>query len=378
MNKLKSVQIKSFFGNVPAAFADGAVLFPLMAALTVQTGMDGAMLLGTSGVAYIAAGVMFRVPMSVQPLKSVVVAALAIGASAQEVVFSGFLLGVACLILSFCNANKLAALVPRYLVHGLQLALGIMLLTKGMQGGLIGATVHAKALFAVLVAVMLLLHLRTDKPVMGWIAAAGIFAGIWGCVKGDSVISLAAYNEGLHFQTILALLLPQIVLTLANSVVGTSDVAQKYFGNSARLVTATRLLRSIGIGNILVAPMGGLPFCHGAGGVTAHVNGGAQNWHMNLIIGGTLIALAAMSVLMPYPLIPAYPKVLVAALLLATGWFHMHLAKASWEHPDLRWGLVAMGLAALFTQNMLWVLTIGVMFAGVRHLFMKSREEVSK
>lgn len=88
------------FGNIAGAFADGAVLFPILAALAIQAGMDGNTLLLSSGLAYLAAGFIFRVPMSVQPLKSVAVTALAIGASATEIGASGALVGLICLLLS--------------------------------------------------------------------------------------------------------------------------------------------------------------------------------------------------------------------------------------------------------------------------------------
>lgn len=309
---------KSFIGNLTGAFADGAVLFPLLAALVMQTGMDGATLLATSGAAYIAAGYIFRVPMPVQPLKSVVIAALAMGASAAEVSWSGSAVGIACLALSFCRADKFAALVPKHLVHGLQMALGIMLITKGFQLGMAG----------------LFPHPVPAKP--------------------------AITEHALRLQTIISLVLPQMALTLTNSVIGTSDAAHKYFGDRAKRVTPERLLRVIGLGNILAAPLGGLPFCHGAGGLTAHVKAGAKTWHMNLIIGGTLLALALVSFFLPSPVIPVYPKLLMSALLLWTGWFHMHLVLPSWKKSELRWILAVMGLAALATQDMLIVLTAGI------------------
>lgn len=376
MKRIETVLKQSYMGDLTGAFADGAILFPLMAALAVQTGMNGAMLLATAGMAYIAAGFIFRVPMSVQPLKSVVVAALALGASAVEVGYSGLVVGVCCLALSFCKADRLAALVPRHLVHGLQMALGIMLIMKGMKSGLFVSNPYLAALFIFLTAMILLLSVRTDKPVMGWIAAVGILGGVAIAFNGGHELVRPSTHGIIHLKTIFSLALSQVVLTLANSVVGTCDVAQRYFGAAARLVTPTRLLRSIGIGNILVAPLGGLPFCHGAGGVTAHMKGGAKSWHMNLIIGAVLLGLAALSLSMAMPLIPAYPQILMAALLLATGWFHMLLAKVSWGQADLRWLLVAMGLAALITQDMLWVLVIGVAGEGIRHLIWVRRQRI--
>lgn len=352
-------------GDFTGAFADGAVLFPLMAALVLQTGMDGALLLAFAGAAYIAAGLVFRVPMAVQPLKSVVIAALAAGACAADIAWAGFAVGAICLILSFCNANRLAALVPRHIVHGLQMALGILLVTKGLEGGTGGAPPFA-LLFAAMTAAIVWMSFRTDRPVLGWVAAAGLVIGLFMAFQGSAAPAQAAGRGTADIGVIAALVLPQLALTLANSVVGTHDVARRYFGDGAARVTPARLLRSIGIGNMIVAPLGGMPFCHGAGGVTAHVKGGAKTWRMNLVAGFTLLALAGVSLLLAVPLLPAYPQALLSALLVATGWFHLQLAAPSWKEGGLRAVLAVMALAALFGQGMLWVLFAGGAAEAVR------------
>src|SRR4051794_35327506 len=113
--------MRSRLGDIVGAFADGAILFPLLAALTLKTDLSGSVLLLSAGFAYIVAGILFRVPVSVQPLKAVAIAAIALGATGTEVRVAGALLGAFCLALSFFDVNALAARVPRSLVHGLQL-----------------------------------------------------------------------------------------------------------------------------------------------------------------------------------------------------------------------------------------------------------------
>lgn len=359
------------FGNTTGAFADGAVLFPLLAALTLQTGMDGAMLLATAGAAYIVAGWLFRVPMAVQPLKSVAVAALALGATAGEIAVSGVAVGVVCLLLSFCNADNLAAKVPRHLVQGLQMALGILLMWKGAEWGLGAASPLFIAAFVAAVVVILYAGHKTQLPVMGWVAAGGLLVGMV-TAFGEPVAASEVVRAPWRYDIILALVLPQLALTLTNSVVGTHDVAHRYFGDRARRVTPAWLLRSIGVGNLITGPLGGLPLCHGAGGVTAHVKGGAQTWHMNLIIGSVLLVLAGLSWAWAVAVIPAYPDVLMAVLLFATGWFHLMLAQPSWQQKPLRPLLLAMAAATLLTKNMLWVLVVGVVCEVIRRMVRKA------
>ncbi|PJB69817.1 MAG: hypothetical protein CO093_09490 [Alphaproteobacteria bacterium CG_4_9_14_3_um_filter_47_13] len=351
-----------YTGNIIGAFADGAILFPLLVALVWQTGMDGAILLASAGAAYLAAGFVFRIPMSVQPLKSVVVAALALGASAAEIYMSGLAIGGICLLLSFCWADRFSAIVPRHLVQGLQLGLGIILMLKGFQWGMDGLenSFLPAIIFIILSGIIVVVTIRFSLPIIGWVATGGLLFAVFFAIENNPVTSLPIEKNGLRPDIILALVLPQLALTLTNSVVATHDVAQHYFGSIAKNARPSWLLRSIGIGNILSAAAGGLPFCHGSGGLTAHVKGGAQSWHMNLIIGGFLLVLAVVSGLSGMALIPSYPKILMAILIFATGFFHLQLAKPSWKQPSLRFVLVAMGATALLTHNMLWVLGVGV------------------
>src|SRR3990167_10077370 len=99
MKQLTNVYVKHFFhpGNITGAFADGAILFPLMTALALSTGMNGVLLLASAGFAYIFAGFFFQVPMPIQPLKSIVVSAVVLGASASEVRIASLGVGLFCL-----------------------------------------------------------------------------------------------------------------------------------------------------------------------------------------------------------------------------------------------------------------------------------------
>lgn len=359
------------FGDALGAFADGAILFPLVAALSLRSDFRPAILLATAGAAYLAAAALFRVPMAVQPLKAVAVAALASGASALEVRVAGAALGVTCLALVACDTrsvgaldvNALAARVPRPLIHGVQLALGILLVGQGLAF-LTGAL---PGLFAFLAAVALVAaSAGTGFPLMGIVATAGLLVAVlspW--ASGHSTALLGAQDarglaRGVRPDVVLALVLPQIALTLANSVLGTVDVAHRYFGKRAARVTPRRLLESIGIGNLAAAAVGGLPFCHGSGGVTAHVRGGASTLGANVVIGSVLLALAAYQEITGASLPLGYPPALLAVLLVATGLFHMALARPSWAIRHERARLLLMAVAALVTRNMLWVLVMGL------------------
>jgi len=365
----------SYWGNISGAFADGAVLLPLLVALALTTGYSGGMLLASAGLAYVVAGFIFKIPMPVQPLKSVVVAALAVGATMGEIRLSGLAIGLVCLALAFMPANKWAAKVPRSLVHGLQFGLGILLIFKGLDWDYTSLAVTSDISVMVVISAALLLVIiseMTSLPLMGWLASTALIVAAVMAYMGDApAVPAVMESEAIRFDIILALVLPQLALTMTNSVVATSDVAERYYGEAAKRTNAKALLTSIGVGNILSASVAGLPFCHGSGGLTAHKKGGAVSWHMNLIVGGTLLLLALGHVIIA-PVIPAFHPWVVGALLITTGFFHMKLALPSLQNNLWRWQIAVMAIATLLTRNLLIVLLVGIAVYLVLKLTTKS------
>lgn len=371
---MKTLLGKNFFG----AYADAAVLFPLLAALTIRSEFSAPMLLASAGLAYWAAGLLFRTPMSVQPLKSIAIAAIATGATAMEVRISGALLGFVCLGLILFDVNRVAQKVPSSLIHCLQLALGLLLIRQGMDSAMAGAHPASLLWIIALVAALVLIPKLSGIPLLGAAATGGL---LWAIFHPENPPSASAAQlvassqvSGLRLAMIAALTLPQIALTLGNSVLGTYDVAKRAFGDQAKRVTIRRLLGSIGMGNLISASLGGLPFCHGSGGLTAHIRGGASHWTANAIIGTTLLILAAFSASGGHVQL-LFPPLLLGSLLAATGIFHLELAKPTWATSLGKVKLLVAGAMILATRNMLWVTAAAVAFEVLEVTLLHTRKK---
>jgi len=347
-------------GDLAGAFADGAVLFPLLLALAWQTGASAAVMLATTGAAYLATGWLFRLPIPVQPLKSLSVMAIAAGASAQELQLAGLMLGLIYFAISWLPVNRLSDRIPLVLVHGFQLGLGILLMITAMR--MLGASPVELGVVATAAVVLVLITNWTRWPVLGLVAGGGL---VWGLLHAVPAAS-AATDSGLRATIVALMVLPQIALTLTNSVLGTERAARDYYGQRAGRVTPRRLLRSLGIGNLVIGALGGMPYCHGSGGVTAHYRGGSRTWRSNAIIGTTLMGMSALLVIGGGGL-PEYPAVLQALLIGVIGWFHFQLARSSWRLLHGRAVLLLMGATALVSTNMLAVLVVGVTALLVAH-----------
>lgn len=362
--------MKKLLGDLTGAFADGAILFPLLSSLSQMSNFSVTPLLATSGIAYLVSGFLFKIPMPVQPLKSIVISAIAMGATPSEVRMGGALIGLFCLTLNLFDFHSVAQKISPAFVHSLQLSLGVFLITQGFHQD------YSMAQLGFILGVYSISRF-ISFPVLGSIALLGL---IWAICEGlqnkptliSNLNNITMDPNRIRLNMLLALTLPQMALTLTNSVIGTADVAHRYFGSRAKIVTHRYLLYSIGLGNLISSAVGGLPYCHGSGGLTAHVRGGASHWRMNVFIGSFLIVLSFVQLCSQdstYSLKIIYPPVLLSSLLVLTGVFHLLLAKPTWEHRFGKYRLILIGSIALMTHHMLLVLFASVVVEGFSILF---------
>ena len=77
--------------------------------------------------------------------------------------------------------------------------------------------------------------------------------------------------------------LPQAPLTLGNATIGTVAENNQYF--SDRKITAKTVSIDHGVMNLISTFMGGIPMCHGAGGMAGHIRFGARTGGALVILG---------------------------------------------------------------------------------------------
>jgi MFS superfamily sulfate permease-like transporter len=84
--------------------------------------------------------------------------------------------------------------------------------------------------------------------------------------------------------------LPQIPLTLGNAVIAIVAENNELFPD--RRVTEKKIAISQGIMNLVAPIFGGVPMCHGAGGMAGHVRFGAKTGGALVILGSLLVLIA--------------------------------------------------------------------------------------
>ncbi|MCG2768615.1 MAG: putative sulfate/molybdate transporter, partial [Anaerolineae bacterium] len=130
-------QYKDFEFNLrelAGAMGDFGTLFPLALGLIAVCHMDPVALFVMIGLTNIVTGLIYRLPMPVEPKKVVSVAAIAQHWTSSMVAASGLGLGLIWLLIAATGIlRKLIEVTPLYLIRGIQLALGITLAWKALQ-----------------------------------------------------------------------------------------------------------------------------------------------------------------------------------------------------------------------------------------------------
>ena len=341
-------------GEVSGAVADLGVLVPLAAALILVNGLDpGAVLLG-AGLLVIAAGLAFRVPFPVQPLKALTAVAVAQGLSPAVIHAAGLEIGVFLLLLSIGRvADLLARLFTRPVVRALQFGVGVLLVFAAIDlvtdpPGAFRGTPPSPWPAALALA---------SFAAVAWAAVQRRYGVALAILAGGLAVSLALADPSLHGPSLrwpqislppaaafgpalVLLVIPQLPLTFGNAVVAVNDAAHRYLGGAAGRVAPWRVCLSCGLGNIGAAVIGGMPMCHGAGGLTAHVRLGARSAGMNLLLGSAFVILGlvfAPDVPVILGLLPAWA---LAAFLAYAGLRHALLV------TDLRGRSLLLAVAA--------------------------------
>jgi SulP family sulfate permease len=365
------------------ALADLGVMLPLILALISLNGMDTTAVFVGVGVAYILVALVYRLPIPVQPLKSVSAIALAMGLSPAVIVTGAIWNALAFLGMGLAGVDHwVQKAFPKPVVRGIQLGLASLLfksawnlVRKTPDGWQYGLTLNGQTFAWLWVllggAVMFLVTFLLWKRDLAALGVVIFGVGISTVHLGLPPLSIQFTLPRLlpivptweqFWQGLILLALPQIPLSLGNSIYATADAARHYFGERAARVTERKLMLTMGATDAMTAVIGGVPLCHGCGGLTAHYRFGARTGGAPLMLGGIFLALGLLGGPASMKLFGLIPFPVLGVLLAYVGFQHMLLAR------DLR-GTQAWLIALLVPALTLWTnnLAIGFVSAAVSY-----------
>ena len=283
------------------AFGDLGTLLPFLIAYVSVLKVDPCGMLFAFGSAMLFCGAHYKTPFPVQPMKAV--GAVAITQAAQTAVITpaalvaaALLTGVIWLLLGLTGAaSRIGRLVGRPVVIGIVLGLGMNFMLDGIrmmaQQWWLGA-------FALLATLLLLTNRKVPVMFLLLLFGAGCGAfqlGIPTDIRIEArlpTIALGAIGWNELMIGFLFLALPQLPLTLGNAVIAIREENNSHFPD--RPVTDSQVATSTGLINLGAAAVGGVPMCHGAGGMAGHVAFGARTGGAPIILGAILVLTAVL------------------------------------------------------------------------------------
>jgi len=313
--------------EVAGAFGDLGTLIPFVVGYITINHMDPAGILVGFGVFKLWAGLYFKTPVPIQPMKAIGTAAISqAGTITHGAIFaSGLFTGAVWGLMGLSGAvSWIQQITRRPVVQGIVLGLGLGFVVEGVkmtQGDLLLAAIAGAMTLALLTypripAMLALLALGTGvalfrEPTLLTeltrlsfhfrLPTSGLFQIGWSDV----------------FAGIMLLGLPQLPLTLGNAIISTVEENNTHFPD--RPITVKAVALDHAALNLVGTALGGIPMCHGAGGMAGHIRFGAKTGGSLVILGSLVLVVGLFLADSVATLFKCFPPVILGIILLFGG-----------------------------------------------------------
>ncbi|MES9826337.1 MAG: putative sulfate/molybdate transporter [Candidatus Thiodiazotropha endolucinida] len=320
---MKTLTTKQVAGELSGAFADLGTFLPIVIAVLTLHLMDPSGLFIGFGLFALAVAAIYRRPIPVQPMKAVAAVVIADNLTAGTIAVTGLLLGATVLLLTLTGlVSRIGKMIPQSVLTGIQLGVGLILAWAGAK------LILQEPMIGLMSLVLLLLLLPTRfKPVAAILVILG--SVIWSGIDRPGQMPEIAIGFYLPqwvsidwsdaWTSAETILLPQLALTLTNAMIVTAAIARRLFEDQARPITPQQLGMSTGVLNLLLAPLGAFPVCHGAGGLVVQHRFGARTGLAPAIFGITCLSIGLLLGPNALQLLLLIPLAAVGALLVFAG-----------------------------------------------------------
>ncbi len=274
------------------AFGDIGTDFPLIVGMILAAGLDSASVLVTFGVMQIFTGSFYKMPMPIQPLKAMATIVITQKISPNILYGGGLAIGISMLLLNITKLiDWISRVVPKAVIRGIQLGLGIKLGLLALQDYVIadGVAGYYLAAAAFLLAIFLIGN-RKYPPAIFIIMLGMFYAFVFKVDAHSFINAVGIHLPQIHTPTwadiltgFLILTIPQIPLSIGNSILATNQIANDWYPKHT--VTIRKISYTFSLVNLINPFFSGIPTCHGSGGIVGHHTFGGRTGGSVIIYG---------------------------------------------------------------------------------------------
>ena len=377
--------------EVSGSLGDLGILVPLLVGMAHQGSIRFVPALFFAGLWNLVTGLLWDVPMCVQPMsetaetqtrghpgmpprhhwcwahpfpftETIAAVALADGLTATQVSLAGMFVAVLVLLLGLTRGVVVVNnAVPVAVVRGLQLGLGLSLVRRGLalitQGeiegyaALLGGPAAGCVLGGVSFAAVLLSKRWPRLPIalllfLFGLALAAVHIVLVGAPFDPTPVppiawALSNATGSDAARALFSAALPQLPLTTLNSIVSVCHLSRDLF--PSRAVSQTSVALSVGLMNLVGCALGGMPVCHGAGGLAAQHHFGARRGVSMVFLGGCKVLLSLTLGGATLSLLDAFPHSVMGVLLVSAGLELAHAGSKLDSEYERTVGLITAG-----------------------------------
>jgi hypothetical protein len=366
--------------ELSGAFGDIGTDLPLIIGMVLVSGIDTASVLIVFGSLQIFTGILYGIPMPVQPLKALAAIVIAQKLSDSVIYGAGLAIGITMLILVITGLiDWLTKTIPKIVIRGIQFGLGLQLALLGLQNYVKAEKIFGYVLAGIsFIITISLIGNRKYPPALFLIAFGIIYAFLF---KIDISVFKSSFGFSLpeiHIPTLedmiqgfVLLALPQIPLSLGNSILATHKIVNDFFPE--KKFTVKKIGFTYSLMNIISPFVSGIPTCHGSGGIAGHYAFGARTGGSIIIYGSMYIILGLFFSLGFTEIIQVFPLPILGVILFFEGLTLMKLLKDTTDSVfnlsvALMVGLIAVGLPYGYAVGLL---------AGTAIIFISNRYRIN-
>ncbi|HUK82373.1 MAG TPA: putative sulfate/molybdate transporter [Verrucomicrobiae bacterium] len=312
--------------ELAGAFGDIGTDLPLVVGVILTAKLDSASALIMFGTMQVLTGLVYGLPMAVQPLKAMAALVIAQRLSGNVLFGGGLAIGVIMFVLTVTGLiDWLARMVPKTVVRGIQFGLGLQLAMLAVKDFVRADGSVGYVLAGVGFVITILLMGNRRYPAALFVIAVGVIYAT------AFKIDFAAVGRGVGFRLpqphvpamadawtgFVVLAIAQVPLSLGNSILATRQVAEDFFPE--RKLSVRRISLTYSLMNLVNPWFGGIPTCHGSGGMAGHYTFGGRTGGSVVIYGSLYLVLGLFFSGCFAQVIEVFPKPILGVILAFEG-----------------------------------------------------------
>ncbi|MFX1267368.1 MAG: putative sulfate/molybdate transporter, partial [Promethearchaeota archaeon] len=341
-NSKLPIRKKFSIRELGGAFGDWGTLIPFLIGYISIVGLNPAGIFLTLGITNIVLGVKYNLPLPVQPQKTIGTIALSQKWDPNLVISTGLGTGIIWTILGLTKTlNRIVKKIPIITVRGIQLGLGLIL------GWTAISLIFYDNLFEILlgiisISVIILLINSKKVPSAIILVLLGIIILIFTNKLTISNVRFSLpifeFNIPQWNNLLIGMVLAgiaQLFLTLTNVMIATISLIKDLFPEKENEISADSLAVNMGLMNLINPFLGGMPLCHGSGGLAAQYAFGARSGGSMILEGILEIFLGLFFSETLFLIFIEFPQAIFGAMLLYTSYLLVRISFKDYKLKSL-------------------------------------------